>query len=785
MNSLFPLPVSVALAMLLLSSSTVAASLSGDVSLTYSRYEGSASTVFVKCPGSMNLSDDTMCIKRTDDTYRVADGSERNKMSSSALVQNYSLLYSSSGPIYNSRVGSYNLSLGYNWTGVNAHFKTSSLANPTPPGPDFRENLSETRGHLMFLGEVKIDPKEIPFKLNAYSRDMGRNAITSDGGTGTANVSSVVGGFGQPTNINDGMHIESGVTLIAGVKNGMTNGYNELLRHFPMILIDYKDSVNKDLLSLNPVDDRLSRLAFVSLNKKDNWFHYRNTRYTDNINPLNNYEENQFQLGTVDQYMARRWIDFSNWIKVSTDMQVSSHKLVGQTNSTDEIDLNMFVAAERSNWNARAFNTFNRSADTYKNISYQTALPLFVSGTVNQDISWSARTAYRENHDIQATGVRTDFRDMLVGYRLNTFSRAPFTLSQSFDVESSSTDLSDNFTISGKLETNSTARFARAVSFGASYNIRNSAYTSTTPETSKSGAVTSGSNFLVQTLILNAGYVPTNTLRFNISQSNTFTQGENTQLADAPRNAQTQLSQGNIGMGGVSSSNLGKQSYQSSSSISAAWNPKPRLNINLGISEDINKSDVMEAIYSTNLNSAISYSSSTWDAKNTFTYGRNSTQASTTDTFTDSLLLNYVHSRNLRANLSAINTATPATGFRFRDTSYAQGLNYSYYTKSGITRKLFDFYESLSYTGGVAASSATSLRLGLNYYPISRLTLSGGIGFTPLKYSNPFHSETLVWNASATANFKLLQASLDYASGKRISDNARDNRLTGNIRKSF
>ncbi len=701
----------------------------------------------------------------------------QSSASSSSLIQKYSLMYTTNGVIYNSRIGSYNVSLGYSWSAFDTTFKSStpsSLTKNSPTSPDFEESYNQNRGHFTYLGEIKIDPKEIPFRLNAYSRDLSGVVTTTSNGRVYNRYESMIGGSDQPTNMSNGLHIESGATLIAGVKNGMTNGYNEYLRHFPMILIDFKDSINRDLSSTSQFDDRLTRLAFVSLNKKDNWFHYRHTQYQDYLNSKNNYEENQIQLGTVDQFMARRWIDFTNWIRVSTDIELTKRKSVGMVNSNQDINLNLFVAAERTKWSAQTFSSFSRQLDEHNKISYQTNLPLYVSGVINQDLSWNARTSLRENQDIDRSGARSDFSDMLAGYRVEAFKRAPFVLSQFFDVESVDENSSKSVTFSGGITSNSTALFSKNSSVGASYSIRN------TTNSNSSGS--SSSNFTAHNFDLNAGYAPSNTLRFNVKQSNSFTQGKLNQIDTTTSNSQTQLSQYDS-QGHLLSGDLGSESYQSISTLSIAWHPKPRLNISFALSEDIYKSTVQSKIYSTAVQSALSFSREAWDVNYSLSYSLDNFN---TSNFSNNASLKYVHSRNLNATVSASYGASSSSKGESSDsTSFAQGLNYSYYTTNGQTRKLLEIYENFTSTFGTPKSAfptSNSLSLGFRYYPIRRLTLAGGAGYS---YSTSMNDYSLIWNASAVMDFRLIQASVDYVSGIRTSDKLRENKLTGNIRKSF
>ncbi len=741
----FPAIVCVMLAAALLYSPAANASLSGDASITYADYHGSAEV-------------------------RNSDGSAvRNSMSSSSLVQNYSLLYSSNGPIYNNRVGHYDVSLGYNWTALDTTFKSSTIQT---------ENFNETRGHLLYKGEVDIDPKEVPFKLNAYSRDMTRNTITSSTGNGLQNFGSIFGYRDQAVGINDGLRMENGATLIAGVKNGMTNGYNEVLRHFPMILIDYKDTVNRDLRSVTPINDRLSRLAFVSLNKKENWFHYRHTLYEDYLKQENGYTENAVQLGTVDQYMSRRWIDFANWLRVSTDIQFSKRHNNYQTYTTEDLNLNLFVTGERKYWNARTFTTFNRYRDENNKLLYQATLPLYASGIFNQDVSWNVRSSIRDNHNIDAQGTRDKFTSMLAGYRVDAFKRDFFTLSQAFDVESSQTNTSNFVTLSGGLETTSTSRFSRKTSLSAAYNIKNS--------TTSTAGTDSSSNFMEQKLVLNGSYAPTNELRFVVNLDNSITKGNLVSFSGNTGNAETTLNQ-YVNPRNLSASEMGSQSIHSVSTLTVTWIPKPRLSAYLTFNEDVYKSSVLGVSPTTEVLAGASFTNDRWSVNDTFRFAHGNREIvdENSNSVSNGASVRYAHSRNLDAGASASYASTRSNGKSLHETELGQQVNYSYFTKTGISRKLLEFNETLTYADGSINSGREfrkNLMLGMKYYPISQLALIGSAGYS---YTALVRDYTLVWNASAVANFRLLQASLDYSHGVRVSDRARENKITGNIRRSF
>lgn len=720
--------------------------------------------------------------------YSMSDD-RKNHLSANSFTQDYSLLYSSRGNVYNSRLGKYSVSLGYNWSAVNAH-STSSRGDA---------DVSTNRGHILYSGEIQIDPKELPIRLTAYSRDLIRNTFTNSDSAIVNNVFSGNGGqlFSSPnlaTGINDGLHIESGATLIAGVKNGMTNGYNEILRHFPMIMLDYKDQINRDLRSDSPVDTRLSRLAFVSLNKKDNWFHYRYTTYKDNINSNNDYSERQFQLGTVDEHLARRWIDFSNWLQVSADLQLTKRINNNLSENYEETDLNLFFQARRRSWEARSYNNFNRYREDNGKLTSRTTAPLNVFGIINPEVSWSTRALYKETHD----NAGAHLENLLAGYRVDGFKRSLFTLSHNFDVESAVSESSELMVLSGGLETTSSTSFSRKISIAASYTIKNSAQKKYQTDT----------NFLEQKLALRTSYAPTNQLRFNLSQTNDFTSGDNTDFTSAVRDSNTALPQ-YIAPRFGSTNNPGASSYRSVSSLSVAWNPLPRLNLGLMVSEDIYSSENYGDSNITTVSANVGYESAALRFSNVLSYTDGSVLIGNhTSSFSNVATFMYRYNRNLDTRVLLSYSRNIDGSIKSDSFDAEQRLDYVHFSKNGLSGRLFEVNEMLTYSNspnlattqfstiGVSNQfsstnnsayagsnkSRASLTLGFKYYPIRSLTLSAGARY---QFDNQISNYSLLWYSSVATNFRLFQASLDYYQGKRQSDGLVEKKFTANVKKTF
>ena len=694
-------------------------------------------------------------------------------LSAHSLTQRYSLLYHDQGKIIDGRLGKYNLSLGYDWSTFDT--KISSTTGSDSP--------SASRGHIIYQGEVVIDPKEIPLRLTAYSRDMNRNAFSQDSsnllGSLQGRGNSLLGSPQLATGIMNGIHIDSGATLVMGVKNGMTNGYNELLRHFPMLMLDYRDSINRDRNASFPVDNRFSRLAFVSLNKKDNWFHYRLLSYEDYINSDNNYKESQVQLGTIDHNMQRRWIDFSNWLMVSADGQLTKRMNATTADNYDEFDLNLFGYARRSAWEARSFNNFNRNKEENGRITYRTTVPVYVNGSLNADTSWSTRFSYNENHDNQ----NNQFTDISGGYRIDTFKRSPFTLSQQLDIEKASTNISELFIISGAVETTSTARFSRNVGLGATYNIRN--YLSDTNSSS--------SNFLDQNISAYATYSPTNLTRMSLRQTNRITSGTSQYVSSTVEGANIGIQQYTNPRNNSYEGN--GSTFQSITDFSISWNPLPRLNTSLSINEDIYIPQNDARSYKTNVVHRADYSGTNFKltTNNTFTIDNTEPESNSYSLISENSA-QYTFNRNLDSSIRISYYKGLSDLDESDNLSMSQTLNYNYYRTNGVTRKLFEIHETFEHTEGrttttvnnittVSNKNRTSaLSLGARYYPLRQLILAAGSKYS---FFSTFSDYTLTYYASLGLNFRLFQASLDYAYGTARSDGRIEKRFTANFRKTF
>lgn len=717
-------------------------------------------------------------------------------ISDQVFTQRYSILYDKAGRLVNGRLGSYTVSLGYEWLAMDYGIKTG--AGPT-------QNSAASNGHVIYSGEMTLDPKEIPIRLKIYSQDLSRNRFNVDtslvpmdsnlGGTSAgSNLSSNtlnsprfvnISNFGN-AEIERGKNIMSGATLVAGVKNGMTNGYNEVLRHFPMLMLDYRDEIIKINSSENPVDTRLTKLAFVSLNKKENWFHYRYITYTDNIDHYYDYNESQFQLGTVDHMLQRRWVDFTNWLRVSVDGQLTKRVNAKSDDNFEEFNMNLFASASRQFWELRTFNTFNRFNELNRDkITYATSLPLYASGTYSPSLRWDFYTKYNENH----TGTGERYKAVSGGYNINAYRTSLFTADQGLTVENvDASNGVDALILTGNLATNSTPLFSKQLTLMANYNIRNYRYNSNTSPT----------DFLEQSVNGKLNYHLSSKLRLSASQVFRHTRGTSQSL-EGDVNGSTISSGQNTSVNEYAA--FTTSSFQSITELSAAWTPKPRLRIVSSVSEDIFASANFIDSNKTNIKAGIDYSgtnlrfsSDVAYSTNRFTnYGAGAVDGESS-TINSSSSISYMFSRSLdaRAGVSCFSEKSAIGSYSAFNAD--QALNYSFYTANGIVRKLFEINQTFTSVerrlNSVDASGSSipttqrsnTLLLGAKYYPLRQMIIAGGARYS---FIDGYRNSAFNYYGSLNMQFRLLDAGIDYTYGKSKADNRIEKRISASVRKRF
>ena len=694
-----------------------------------------------------------------------AQNNKNGHISGNTLTQQYSLLYSTSGTLMDKRIGGYTLSLGYDWAAIN-----SSVSSTQQP---YKESYSINGGHIIYNGEIFIDPKEMPFKFKAYSRDLSRTSIIHEtrtlSGTSTSLLYDVL-----TTSLNKGTHITSGATLIFGVKNGMTNGYNEVFRHIPMIFIDYKDEINKNLSSASPTNNRLSKLAFVSLNKKDNWFHYRFIRYDDFIVRSNEYTETHLQLGTVDHLMERKWIDFSNWLQVSIDGLHVRKSTRDKTDDYDDFSLNAFLRMRRMTWQAHALASFERTNELSKNglITYRTNLPIYADGVISPASRWNASTSFSDNHTTRGD----KFQNINSAFQIELYRTSPFTLTNRISNEYAANGNGVTLqNISAHIATASTRKYSTSLSLNASYDIRHNINTSSFNEQTLTDQQIAGS----------LNYAVSNNISLYFSQVNRFVSGNSSYVTS------------NIPGTGVNTpqyvdprdgSAIGSSSYQSISSITASWRPTPSLDTSLSIQNDYYSKQSSNPDNLVRINSIINYRTQQLTITSNNTYSKSTTSKSPVYNQPNQLktedTVQYSISRNFQTLARLIYFKYLDSADRSERFEFDESMTYSYYTYKGLPRKIWELTQSFKSTKDINLNQPFSNKLSLSgsYFPIRQITLSAGMMYN---FTDTFSDYTISYNASAAMSYRLLSASLDYSYGRTKLDGRIEKRFGASFRKSF
>ena len=294
------------------------------------------------------------------------------------FTQKYSILVEKSGLFSKGKLGTYDLALGYEWNAIDATRDN-----------DVSVSVSNPLDKILYKGEVLIAPGGLPFRMHAFSYDLTPTTfIEEDFSIIFKDRSNFSPDAGTVVDFENSKNVITGLSLVAGLKNGDYSGrYRDLLTSMPRLLIDYRqiDVEDTDSFTARNYTDR--DLAFVSLNKRDNWFHYRVFTHEDHLDPTQNLEEQTFLLGNINHAYRREWVNLTNWIKVSTDLSYSEVKPNVTTSEEHRYDLNLFTRANRGTWQAANYTTYSRVRDD-SSLEKYIDVPFFAHGELSADTSW-------------------------------------------------------------------------------------------------------------------------------------------------------------------------------------------------------------------------------------------------------------------------------------------------------------------------------------------------------------------------------------------------------------
>jgi hypothetical protein len=690
------------------------------------------------------------------------------------FYQRYSLMYEKTGRLMNGKLGAYSLALGYEW----GSFDTTIRSSTTEINP------SISAGHILYNGNLLLAPRELPFRFKAYSRNLDRISLIENTVNELNDYSMLYPNI--ITDLRDGMHTISGATLMLGVSNGLTNGYNSIFKEVPKIYIDYRDEISNDTKGQQKVDTRLQKLAFVSLNKKDNWFHYRTTRFYDYINSANNTFEEQYQLGTVDHTLNRQWITLTNWIKISTDGQftkATSYNIYA--GDTKTYDLNLFATAVRENWEGSTYGNFSRSMDN-QGIQYTQRVPIFLKGKWGLDNEWRVRTSYDEKKSPSGLYTFSDNQDITVQAQMDTFRRSLFTLIPNVSFEHVKTPDATSLISMAGLATQSTQRFSRTIGMGVSYS-----FTNTESETGSKN-----SSFTQHDFAGNFSYAPIPELRFSIDQTMALADGSRTDTVTVLPTTQN--------FNPTSTNEQQRQNplsgfRRATTKISASWTPVARLRASLTATEDYYQPNNGEADYISSAGGRLIYTLPKLVIDARFDYSWRTAPGIETSTTSAFGTINYTPRRNVNLYFESSYTKLHEQTQDVITTSLVQRINYKLMSRYNLGTPLLDLTEEIAYWKGDSAYSTTTIRDGglsrssateqtrfslqSKYYPLRNLYLTVSGSYSML---HPGSDTQIDGSGGIGIDYRKLKASVDYSYGRRDGVDKRvEKRLMANMKKFF
>lgn len=321
--------------------------------------------------------------------YRAeVDGSE--VQSSRSTYQQVSLRYQSKGLIGDARFGSYTLMVGYEFNHLDPSNSLDGIRDPAS------ERI--TTDKIFYNTSIVLAPGGLPFRLSAYARDQHQSLFAAEGSHSLpsygqqANTISLFNELETVNDLNNGTHNELGLTFLLGIRNGSYLGaYRDVLSQIPRLLIDYRQVESEDKTrDFSQTHSRTRDLAFVSLNKKDNWLHFRMNDHTDFLDATNNRKTSQVLLGTIDHTLARQWINLTNWIRISGDFSYTAEEERKVPDPTKTYHLNLFTVAHREKSQVSVLSNFEREVQGTL-LTQEAELPVYFKFESNRDTLYRGR----------------------------------------------------------------------------------------------------------------------------------------------------------------------------------------------------------------------------------------------------------------------------------------------------------------------------------------------------------------------------------------------------------
>lgn len=317
------------------------------------------------------------------------DGVESEE--SSHLYQQYTVRYRHQNSLFQGRAGNYTLMVGFDHTILDPSLTRYGFDDPARSG-------SMTRNKLYYQGRMTLAPGGLPFRLQLWAEDMHRSSFVNHApaalplGLRHSDNNSHLFDADVFNDINNGTHQVYGATLLIGIRNGTYLGnYRDVLSQLPRLLIDFRQEDIDDTSSrFSPVKSRHRDLAFISLNKIDNWLHFRMRDYYNYLDPAENSKETQILIGTIDHNKKREWVNFTNWLKVSTDGSYTVYKQANTEIPDRTYAYNLFAAGRRQGVQLSVLSNYQRSLD-FRGLEQTFDVPIFAAFDLDRNTRLTMR----------------------------------------------------------------------------------------------------------------------------------------------------------------------------------------------------------------------------------------------------------------------------------------------------------------------------------------------------------------------------------------------------------
>ncbi len=670
------------------------------------------------------------------------------------FTQKYSILAEKEGLLSNGRLGRYRLNLGYEWAWVDAE-----------KGLGQKVRIDNPLDNLLYRGEIKLAPGGLPFKLSAYSYDNHSMTFVTDELGELFNRH----GFTVPgetvSDVRNGSNRITGLTFFAGTKNGRYEGkYRDTLSTLPLLLIDFRQTDVHNVKVANPIDYTDRDLAFVSLNKKSNWLHYKVFTHEDRIDDSNNYREQSFLLGTIDHNEYRQWVHLANWIEVSSDISYSetvTNRGVSRILDQKRYDLNVFAKARRTRWQGSSFSSYSRVTDG-DSLDRTLILPFNANGELNRDTAWRFNLIGRRTQEDLLGGVKdgqTD--DMYASARIETFRRARYLFTPSAAAESKQGMDGEGYALKLGAEFRNNSRYRSDYDVFGSYEARR--FTGT-------GETGRDVDYFEQVLEAGIGKDLSSQLRGTFSQNFMLGNGSYDSSVADQISAQTDsiINYKGFHRGSV---------FRSLTSFVADHRSQRKVNNRLELSFEYQSGPLVDGLQ-TQIDHRLDYIHGAWRVSLNNRYGFGDEIADSTislgsgvDTFFLSTSdIGYRPSRVVEASLrSRYENRSYVTGMDTETYKLLQSAQYSLWNMSGLRRKLAVFGEEVEFVKNLQDAETVgedylAFTLFTDYYPLRSTLLSAKLRY---EIDGNEGSEYLIAFLSAGVDFQKLKLSLDYSYGDR------------------